>query len=278
MTIKDFKGQVKIEDVQAAFDEIVDRINHIIDVYNESEDLGELDFTKGKPVLGPSGYTLTVGALKTLLNAYNGAVFGCRVFKVSQNTFVITEGLIILDTGFRRIMSQTLSGNENGKVIYDKSNDTVSIISKDTSLTDNQILITKLCPNRKSKFVSDRDSVQFENIPGYKLDSGDAVCDGYTAQTTDASQFVGNCAPGFNADAAGPYQGAVYFEGECITYYDCSNNYGNERAHSASGGAHYIYKPRGVTLNIIRDGNMKYNSQQCRQVYIDRGNGVNEEL
>lgn len=275
MTIKDFKGQVKIEDVQAAFDEMVGRINHIIDVYNESEDLGSLDFTKGKPVLGPSGYTLTIGALKTLLSAYNGAVFGCRVFKVSQNTFVITEGLIILDTGFRRIMSQVLSGNGNGKVIYDKSNDAVSIISKDTSLTDNQILITKLCPNRRSKFVSDRDSVQFENIPGYKLDAGDAICDGYTAQTADASQFVGNSAPGINGDPGGPAQGAVYFDGVCITYFNCGGNY---RSHSAAGGAHYVYKPRGVTLNIVRDGNWKYNSQQCRQVYIDRGNGVNEEL
>ena len=34
MTFKDFKGQVKISDVQKAFDNLVDRINNSIDTYN----------------------------------------------------------------------------------------------------------------------------------------------------------------------------------------------------------------------------------------------------
>ena len=36
MAIKLFKGQVKISDVRAALDEVIERINNIINVYNNS--------------------------------------------------------------------------------------------------------------------------------------------------------------------------------------------------------------------------------------------------
>ena len=84
MTIKDFRGQVKVSDVQNAFDEIVNRINSKVDVYNSFFDLQDYDLTKGSPLLGASGYTLSVGGLKSVLNSYANTVIGCRTWKIDD--------------------------------------------------------------------------------------------------------------------------------------------------------------------------------------------------
>ena len=64
MVSKNFKGQVKISDVQETFNEIVNRTNEMLEFYNSSEGVQDIDYTKGSPTLAPSGYTLTVGGLK----------------------------------------------------------------------------------------------------------------------------------------------------------------------------------------------------------------------
>ena len=64
MTFKDFKGQVKISDVQKAFDNLVDRINNSIDTYNESSYVTDINYNDVSEELAPLNYTLSVGGLK----------------------------------------------------------------------------------------------------------------------------------------------------------------------------------------------------------------------
>lgn len=110
MTIKDFRGQVKVSDVQNAFDEIVNRINSKVDVYNSFFDLQDYDLTKGSPLLGASGYTLSVGGLKSVLNSYANTVIGCRTFRIDDETLLVSDGFCITPDRVYRINSQIMGG------------------------------------------------------------------------------------------------------------------------------------------------------------------------
>ena len=70
--MKDFKGLVKISDVQNAFDEIVGNINDMVDTYNASAKVLNIDYNKGSAEPGASGYTLSVGGLKRIIQTYQG--------------------------------------------------------------------------------------------------------------------------------------------------------------------------------------------------------------
>ena len=72
MTFKDFKGQVKISDVQKAFDNLVERINDSIDAYNESSYVTDINYNNVSEELAPLNYTLSVGGLKKILEIYDG--------------------------------------------------------------------------------------------------------------------------------------------------------------------------------------------------------------
>lgn len=110
MTIKDFRGQVKVSDVQNAFDEIVNRINSKVDVYNSFFDLQDYDLTKGSPLLGAPGYTLSVGGLKSVLNSYANTVIGCRTFRIDDETLLVSDGFCITPDKVYRINSQIMGG------------------------------------------------------------------------------------------------------------------------------------------------------------------------
>ncbi|MDD7588826.1 hypothetical protein, partial [Bullifex porci] len=98
MTFKDFKGQVKISDVQKAFDNLVDRINDSIDIYNESSYVTDINYNNVSEELAPLNYTLSVGGLKKILETYDGYVVGCKVFKMGNN-LNITSGVLIKRDG-----------------------------------------------------------------------------------------------------------------------------------------------------------------------------------
>lgn len=94
--VKDFRGQVKISEVKAEFDYLLTTINNTIDLFNQSEVMSEeIDFSNVSPNIAPPNYTLSVGGLKKILEAYNGAIVGCRVFRVGTDRYYITEGLLI---------------------------------------------------------------------------------------------------------------------------------------------------------------------------------------
>ena len=94
MTFKDFKGQVKISDIQKAFDNLVNRINSSIDIYNKSSFVADINYNDVSEELAPLNYTLSVGGLKKILETYDGCVVGCKVFKIGNN-LNITSGLLI---------------------------------------------------------------------------------------------------------------------------------------------------------------------------------------
>ena len=98
MDYKNFKGQVKISDVQACFDDLTNRINSLIDKYNASSYVTDINYNNVSPELAPVNYTLSVGGLKKILDAYDGCVLGTKVFRVSNN-LLITDGLLIRRNG-----------------------------------------------------------------------------------------------------------------------------------------------------------------------------------
>lgn len=110
MTIKDFRGQVKVSDVQNAFDEIVNRINSQVDVYNSFFKLQDYDLTKSSPLLGASGYTLSVGGLKSVLSSYANTVIGCRTFRLDDEKLLVSDGFCITPDRVYRINAQIMGG------------------------------------------------------------------------------------------------------------------------------------------------------------------------
>lgn len=108
--VKNFKGIVKISDVQAEFDTLVQNINNAVDTYNSVDGIENIDYTKAGSTLAPLGYTLTIGGLKQFMELYDGYCFGCRVFKTGQNSCIPTNGVLVTKNKFYRIPSDLVSG------------------------------------------------------------------------------------------------------------------------------------------------------------------------
>lgn len=268
--IKDFKGKVHVADVQTAFDTIEERINNIIDQFNAIDQISELDYTNGKPVLGPADYTLTVGGLKKLLEVYNGCHFGCKCIQVG-NKIYMTQGMLLTTDGGIQIPATVLDNVNYGNVVYNKTSGEVSIKAKNAALASDDILITSLCTNRKGALKNDIRNLQLEKIPGYKVWPADAWCDGWTDQNANDCAFIGNSVPQIINRRGSVEENVV--DGQRFTYGVQAEIY---RAHNAMGTAKYMFKPRGMTLpQTIRRVVM---SQQVRKIYIDRNNGSSEEL
>lgn len=114
--MKDFKGLVKISDVQNAFDEIVGNINDMVDTYNASAKVLDIDYTKGSAELGASGYTLSVGGLKRIIQTYQGCSVGCKPFKIDANHCKVTAGFVFADNTVYRADEQDMTGS--GNILY----------------------------------------------------------------------------------------------------------------------------------------------------------------
>lgn len=114
--MKDFKGLVKISDVQNAFDEIVGNINNMVDTYNASAKVLDIDYTKGSAELGASGYTLSVGGLKRIIQTYQGCSVGCKAFKIDANHCKVTAGFVFADNTVYRADEQDMTGS--GNILY----------------------------------------------------------------------------------------------------------------------------------------------------------------
>ena len=98
--VRNFRGQVRITDVQAEFDALIAKINADIEEYNKVINENEnIDFTHGSPSLSGSGYCLTVGGLKKLLAAYNGTMMGAKPFRNSAGDTLVTAGVLVQSTG-----------------------------------------------------------------------------------------------------------------------------------------------------------------------------------
>lgn len=108
MVIKLFKGQVKVADVKAAFDEIIEKVNTMITDYNNSSYIQDIDYSVAGSTLAPSGYTLTVGGMKQFMDSCDGSVVGGKPFKVNANKFKMSTGLLVTKNGIYRLPDSIL--------------------------------------------------------------------------------------------------------------------------------------------------------------------------
>lgn len=108
--VKNFKGLVKISDIQEEFDKLVKILNDTIDDYNNIEEIEGIDYTKGGTTLGQKGYTLTIGGLKQFMQLYDGCAFGVRVMKTGNNQCVPTSGILVTKDKFYRIPHDVVNG------------------------------------------------------------------------------------------------------------------------------------------------------------------------
>ena len=121
--VKQFKGEVKISDVQAEFDALVGRINKMVDAYNGTNQvITNIDYTKGGSNLAPSGYTLTVGGIKQALKSLDGHVVGGKCFYNTANTVKMSDGLLFTKGGVFRLPDSILDRPSNGNSIWYDTN------------------------------------------------------------------------------------------------------------------------------------------------------------
>lgn len=149
--INKFVGKVRISDIENAFNFIIDNVNAFIDTINNgSEFLEDTDnFYLGSTSIPAGNYTLTLGALKKILTAYNKEVIGGTVVKNPLNTdkAILFPSLeISKDNGITQIMQTEIdkpsqadiqTNPEVGKVIgYDTENSVITnennVISRTT--------------------------------------------------------------------------------------------------------------------------------------------------
>lgn len=150
---KVFKGQVKVQDVKDEFERLVNNINTVIDQYNESLDAISSDlYGEGSSNLAAPGYTLTIGGLKVLMNAYRGCTVGSKVYKVNDTTAVITRGIYFSEDGESviNLPQSSVTINKNTRyVYYDKVNNYYT-----TTSNSNTVLVSRINANRNSKLIS----------------------------------------------------------------------------------------------------------------------------
>lgn len=121
--VKQFKGEVKISDVQTEFDTLVNRINKMVDAYNGTNQvITNIDYTKGGSNLAPSGYTLTVGGIKQALKSLDGHVVGGKCFYNTANTVKMSDGLLFTKGGVFRLPDSILTRPDNGNSIWYDTN------------------------------------------------------------------------------------------------------------------------------------------------------------
>ncbi len=121
--VKQFKGEVKISDVQTEFDTLVNRINKMVDAYNGTNQvITNIDYTKGGSNLAPSGYTLTVGGIKQALKSLDGHVVGGKCFYNTSDTVKMSDGLLFTKGGVFRLPDSILTRPSNGNSIWFDTN------------------------------------------------------------------------------------------------------------------------------------------------------------
>ncbi|MCM1324155.1 MAG: hypothetical protein NC218_08330 [Acetobacter sp.] len=115
--VRNFRGQVKVSEIQEEFDNLTNGIQNLIDTYNNAvENVDTVDYTKGGTTLAPTGYTLSIGGLKEILKTYNGAILGSEMYKIGDDTYYANDGLYIKDNKVTRLKGGLVQGN--GDILY----------------------------------------------------------------------------------------------------------------------------------------------------------------
>lgn len=192
MTIDDFRGQVRISQIQAAFDDIVGNINNMIDTYNLANSYEDVDYTKGGTGLSAPSYSLSVGGLKTVLTNYNNTLVGCNVFKINDTTCLVTDGLFITSNQVYRIKDTFVNGNVDwnmSELYYDIDND--NVIYKQGShgvIVDSQGVYNQPTINSNTEygvFYAGRNAQD-----AYKITKSEGYVDNFTINGTYTDPYV----------------------------------------------------------------------------------------
>ena len=118
----EFRGQVQIEDVKGQFDKLVTDINNMIDVYNDAGYVDDIDLNDVSDELSPMDYTLSVGGLRKILDAYDGAVIGCKVYPVNEaKNLLITSGLLLTRNGGYKLPTAVLANDKSNSLWFSPS-------------------------------------------------------------------------------------------------------------------------------------------------------------
>lgn len=159
--VKKFTGQVKAQDIRDIFDSFTIDINKMIDDYNASIDVSDIDFSKGGTSLGAYNYTLTVGGLKTLLAACSGTIIGVKVFR-NGNGFITTEGLYVTNTGVKKIPSYSAS-TIAGRFIHWNPNTNSFVVDNNRVSESPLITVAEIEPRReRSAELNDLGDIEIE--------------------------------------------------------------------------------------------------------------------
>ena len=117
-----FKGQVKIEDVSNQLNLLTDGINSMIDTYNDAGYVTDIDLNDVSSELSPMDYTLSVGGLKKVLDAYDNTVIGCNVFTDSKKeNLYISSGLLLTRNGGYGLPSAVIKNKGQTEIWYSPS-------------------------------------------------------------------------------------------------------------------------------------------------------------
>ena len=242
--VEQFRGQVKVADVQKCFDELVDRINTLVDQYNSAISAAGLDFSNGSETLAPEGYTLSVGGLKSILNAYDGYVIGAKPFRAGTS-IVITEGKLITSAGVVSIKPAVLTDFTSLYACYNPLTGTWSASATPIS---GQISI-KISMNRAAENTYAEVSdilVDNKKLKVYVGDNGEGP---YAMQTINTGEECFCCHSTRNAEV----NYSQYF-GDVLVY----RNYRySSRNGKTLGIYNAFYKPRGIAFpfSVVMTGN-----------------------
>lgn len=250
-----FRGQVKVSDVQAAFDDFLNRINTMVSTFNATETaISSIDLTVGGPTLAAGGYCLTVGGIKQLLNAYDGCLIGCRAFRIDSNHIAVTDGMYITKEKPIRIHSQVLTGN-GFDIYFNPSDATIGLVNNDT-MPEGAVIIEELSNVSSDTYLTEYRGVQLEGLEGYKITiQKRALRWGIDGDDTSKHRFHG--AGVFQVNSAGAdrilYAGSPYVPSQGWA----ANHTGRpraKRAHASALPCNFLFIPKGQTSPLQPEG------------------------
>lgn len=177
--VYNFKGQVKVADVQKAFDEMVAKVNALRQKYDAALDATNVGLDVGQPTLAPNRYTLSVGGLKQIISDMQGQVIGARVYKYGS-TYYISEGIAFTQGSVIHIPQRVLTGSGN-YVVLNASNVPVRATQAGTSF-----VIAKINPQEGNGICDIVDAIA--DVPTRKIFCGNNSVDRWENMTRDANK------------------------------------------------------------------------------------------
>lgn len=249
-----FKGQVKVSDVQAAFDDYVNKINTIISTYNTTETILEnIDLTVGSPTLAASGYTLSIGGIKQVLEAYNGTLFGCRAFKYNSNKVLITDGIYLTTDKPIRIHSQILSGSGN-YIMLDTTNETIAV---GNTIVEGYTPIMYLSAVSGDEYLSTYKDMFLEGLDGYYITINKTqMPQEIMSDNTSIDRFNG---AGVYWSDSGGADTLTFNNQEVLARGYAYNGGAAYRGHATALPANFLFIPKGVSSPLKFSGTKHMN-------------------